>query len=302
MAESPYYEKFNEPLTSGYRITYITTGGGYHPPHWHEELEILYHLNGDSDITIDGKTYHQKNKHMIVIDSRQVHSTYTHDRSSMFVCIHISKSYMEKYVPNLDLYEFHCTPEDINDNNFRDYFDTCMLLQNLTRTYMRDPVALSMETEGYVLLILARLIQHFAFLRTTVPTGTDALTAERFRSIISYVHEHYKEPISLQDAADTLGLNKEYFCRFFKKYMGVSFLQYVNSVRAAHVYADLQNTDMTVSECMEADGFTNQKLFNRVFKNIYGCTPSSVKHKTDQGQNIQATENKEDGYIQMPKR
>ncbi|MCD7833605.1 MAG: AraC family transcriptional regulator [Lachnospiraceae bacterium] len=276
---APYYESFREPLTSGFRITYVTAPGGYHPPHWHEELEILFHLNGESDITIDGKKYQLHPKHMIVVDARQVHSTFSHDPTSMFVCIHISKSYMEKYVPGLELYQFRCTPEDVRDDNFQDYLDICMLLQDLTKAYIRNPVTLPMETEGYVLQIFARLIQHFSRPQSTLPENASLLNAERIRTAISYVIAHYKEPVSLQEAADQLGFSKEYFCRFFKKAMGMSFLQYVNEVRAAHIYQDLENTDLPVAEIMEQNGFTNQKLFNRTFKRIYGCTPSAVKRK-----------------------
>ncbi|MCD8013918.1 MAG: AraC family transcriptional regulator [Lachnospiraceae bacterium] len=279
----PYFESFREPLTSGFRISYVTAPGGYHPPHWHEELEILFHLNGDSDITIEGKKYRLQPKHMIVIDSRQVHSTFSHDPTSMFVCIHISKSYMEKYIPGLSLYEFRCVPDDISDDNFQDYLDTCMLLQDLTKAYVRSPITLSMETEGYVLQVFARVILHFSHPQGTVPVSTDPLTAERIREVITYVIEHYKESVSLQDVADQLGLSKEYFCRFFKKAMGMSFLQYLNEVRAAHIYQDLETTDLPVAEIMERNGFTNQKLFNRTFKQIYGCTPQSVKTRRARG-------------------
>lgn len=54
---TPFYETFQEPLRSGIRVAYLTLAGGYNPLHWHDELEILYHLNGNSDITIEGKTY-----------------------------------------------------------------------------------------------------------------------------------------------------------------------------------------------------------------------------------------------------
>ena len=77
-----------------------------------------------------------------------------------------------------------------------------------------------------------------------------------------------------------MGLNKEYFCRFFKKHMGMSFLQYLNDVRAAHIYQDLQNSNAPISEIMEENGFTNQKLFNKTFKALYGSTPSSVRRNS----------------------
>lgn len=274
---TPYYESFKELLTSGFRISYVTAPGGYHPKHWHEELEILFHLNGDSDITIDGKEYHLEKKHMITIDSRQIHSTCSYDPASMFICIHISKSYMEKYIPGLEKYQIRCTPENIRDDNFQDYLDICMLLQDLTQSYIKEPITLSMETEGYILLILARLVQHFSSKDALAVPHVDILAAERIRTIIAYVQEHFREPINLNDIAGKLGLEKEYFCRFFKKYMNMSFLQYLNEIRVSHIYQDLENTSLSIAEIMEKNGFTNQKLFNRTFKSLYGCTPSSVR-------------------------
>ena len=57
----------------------------------------------------------------------------------------------------------------------------------------------------------------------------------------------------------------------------MSFLNYGNEVRLSHVYQDLQNSDAPVAQIMEDNGFTNQKLFNRAFKELYGQTPSSVR-------------------------
>ena len=38
---------------------------------------------------------------------------------------------------------------------------------------------------------------------------------ERLEQICTYVDHHYREEMTLQEAADELGLNREYFCRFF---------------------------------------------------------------------------------------
>ena len=95
--------------------------------------------------------------------------------------------------------------------------------------------------------------------------------------ILSWVEEHYKEPISLTDVADEMGVSREYFCRIFRKSMGISFQQYLAEIRLNHIYQDLVNTYDPVSEIMENNGFTNQKRFNASFKKLYGCTPSKVR-------------------------
>ena len=59
--------------------------------------------------------------------------------------------------------------------------------------------------------------------------------------------------------------------------MGMSFLEYLSEVRLAHIYYDLVYTELPVAELMAKNGFTNQKLFNQLFKQLYGCTPSAVR-------------------------
>ena len=98
------HEIISKLQPTGISIAYETTPGGYFPLHWHEELEILYPLNGTADIMIEGRSFHLLKKHMLVVESCKVHSTYTYDEVSMFVCIHISKKHMRQYFPEIDSY------------------------------------------------------------------------------------------------------------------------------------------------------------------------------------------------------
>ena len=59
--------------------------------------------------------------------------------------------------------------------------------------------------------------------------------------------------------------------------MGITFLRYVNEVRISHAGRLLSDTDLSISEIMQESGFTNQTLFNRLFKEIYGMTPRQAR-------------------------
>lgn len=277
----PYYETFREISPQGIQLSYLTTPGGYHPLHWHEELEILYNLNGEADIIIDGEKYRLMKKHIMVIESRQVHSTYAYQDTSMFICIHISKKYMRKYLSDIDLYQIRCIPEKIDTDDFPAYLEICKLMEALTKLYMVETLpTFAMESEGIILQVLSRLLRFFSKnITPKTALASSPAAFERLRTIITYVEENFREPLSLQEAADRLGLTKEYFCRFFKKNMGMSFLEYVNEVRLSHIYYDLIHSDTPVSVLTAENGFTNQKLFNRTFKELYGCTPSSVRKR-----------------------
>lgn len=277
------YETYRKVDTEGIYLSYSTAPGGYHPLHWHEEIELLYQLNGRSDIQIDGEKYQIQNKLLTVIDSRQVHSIHTYSDTSMFICVHISKKLIEKYIPDIDLYRIYCIPDDIPDSQFPEYLSVCRQMEALLRLYITDKPAWQMESEGIILQVLAELIRHFS--RKSAPdeiglSSADRISFNRIRDVITYVEEHFREPISLQDIAGHLGLGREYFCRFFKKNMGMSFLRYLNEVRISHVYRDLEQTDAPIAEIAEKNGFLNQKLFNRTFREVYGCTPSAVRRKS----------------------
>ena len=79
------------------------------------------------------------------------------------------------------------------------------------------------------------------------------------------------------DLASLAGLNEQYFCRFFKKKMGVTFLEYQNEYRLSFLYKDLINTKDPVHVILERHGFNNYKLFRRMFQEHFGCTPKKVR-------------------------
>lgn len=275
--KSVYYKSSFDFSQLGINLAFTTAPGGYRPLHWHEELEILYPLNGEADITVEGNKYKLPKKNLTVIESFQVHSMYTYDKTSMFLRIHIAKNHLQNYLPDVELHQINCIPEKISDDLFPEYYKICELLAELTRLYIMDIPVFRMEAEGLILQAAARLIRYFSVNATPQISDVNIMTIERIRKVISYVETHYRENISLQDVSDLLGIGKEYFCRFFKKNMGISFLQYLNEVRLSHIYQGLLETDTPIAELMEENGFSNQKLFNRSFKELYGCTPSAVR-------------------------
>ena len=61
--------------------------------------------------------------------------------------------------------------------------------------------------------------------------------------------------------------------------MGITFLEYVSQVRFSHVCQDILHTDQSVTDILSRHGFTNYKLFRRMFRETYGCTPSAKRRE-----------------------
>lgn len=59
--------------------------------------------------------------------------------------------------------------------------------------------------------------------------------------------------------------------------MGQTYLEYLNDVRISYIYKDLINTDNTLCSISEILVFSNYKLFYKLFKKKFNCTPNEIK-------------------------
>ena len=64
-----------------------------------------------------------------------------------------------------------------------------------------------------------------------------------------------------------------YFMRFFKKYMGMSCVQYIKNVRLERAADQFENGETNTLEVALSCGFSNLSYFHREFKKKYGMTP-----------------------------
>lgn len=272
-----YYEMPAKSSPLGIRILFQTLPGGFNPLHWHEALEILYPLNGDADLLMEGATYHLPKKNLTVIESRQAHSTQIRGKTAMNLCIQVSKDKLKSYLPDIELYQIECIAEKIRDEQFPAYYEICQMLSNMTKMYMSGTFEVSLELEGIVLQVLAHLLRHFGTRIEGEIPESNQIAVGRIHQILSWVEQHYSDSLSLTDVADQLSISREYFCRLFRQSMGITFQEYLTGIRLNHAYQDLLHTDMPVSEIMEKNGFTNQKKFNASFKRLYGHTPTEIR-------------------------
>ena len=100
---------------------------------------------------------------------------------------------------------------------------------------------------------------------------------ELLKTVISYIRQNYQRSLSLGELAALAGMNEQYFCRFFKKRMGVTFLEYQNEYRLSFIYRDLISTTDPVHVILERHGFTNYKLFRQMFQEHFGDTPTQIR-------------------------
>jgi AraC-like DNA-binding protein/ligand-binding sensor protein len=97
------------------------------------------------------------------------------------------------------------------------------------------------------------------------------------RKAREYILQHKTEPLSLATVAQASGASVFHFCKVFKKSTGLKFTDYVARVRLEDAKAQLLNPSRRISEVAYDVGFQSLTQFNRMFKRVFGQSPTEFR-------------------------
>lgn len=100
---------------------------------------------------------------------------------------------------------------------------------------------------------------------------------ERINRVFEFMNTHFKDQITLTEAADVASMATGSFSRFIKTHTGNCFVDTLNEIRLGHVTRMLTETNLTVAEIAYKCGFNNMANFNRTFKSKKGLTPKEFR-------------------------
>ena len=254
------------------RFTIYNSNNDYIPEHWHRSMEVIYIYEGSMEL-IEGQRVlllHAGDYH--VVNSAAVHATRTTTPSRVLL-LQIPYAFLIGAIPEYESIRFLFSRRDSSvDAQIQE------ILTSMGDLYTKKPQSYTLRFSGLLYDFLYILMTHYKVTVDNTSRIQSQKNLHRLEPVIQYIQSHYTEAISLENAASLAHLNPEYFCRFFKQHMGITFLRYLNEVRISHAGRILMNTDKSISEVMQESGFTNQTIFNRLFKEIYGMTPRQARN------------------------
>jgi AraC-like DNA-binding protein len=98
-----------------------------------------------------------------------------------------------------------------------------------------------------------------------------------------YIAQHKMEPLSLSAVAKASGASVFHFCKVFHKATGLKFTDYVARVRLEEARTQLLNPNRRISEVAYDVGFQSLTQFNRMFKRVFGQSPSEFRGRLTTG-------------------
>jgi AraC family transcriptional regulator len=141
-----------------------------------------------------------------------------------------------------------------------------------------DPSA-RLYGDGLVTAIAARLL---ALRPSESVEDGRGLAPWRLRRVIDYMEAHLPDRVDLAQLAKLVGLSTSHFSRAFKASTGMAPYQWQLNARIQRAQMQLINTDASLEQVAEANGFADAVHFGRRFRQLIGAAPATWRrvHKT----------------------
>lgn len=203
-----------------------------------------------------------------LIPSNQLHRHYCSSAISMHWC-----HFQALLDGTSDLFQELTVPIEARPESLEHYRATFQQLEE--SMHSRQPWCHLLRAS-----LLLQLIQpHLKQAEPIQPTANEA--RRRFQPILRYIDTHLHQDLRVEELAEQLGLNKEYFSRAFKRHFRVPPKKYILLKRIQHAQKQLCYSEMQIQETGASCGFPDPYHFSKIFKGITGITPSEyrVRHR-----------------------
>lgn len=236
------------------------------PLHYAQTIEILFCEQLGGHVVIDNQAFLLHGRQLFVIPPYTVHANTIVPGSGVMYVLKISIDEISQYL-NLQQYLslFGC---QIGQLSYvcPEYDDVKGILHNL------------IEKDGELADCLQLILKLFSLLakhadpERSIASPNARLKSSSLQELISWTQTHYAEKITIEQAAALSGYSKYHFCTRFKSLTGMTYLEYLSSVRMTHACLMLKDGQPISRVCREC-GYETVSYFSQLFRRAKGMTP-----------------------------
>ncbi len=249
--------------------------------HWHEELELLMPVKGHLCYNINGTAVSIKEGDAVFVNSRQLHYGFSQDGTDCeYLCLVFqpqllcaNQEMQNRFV--LPLVNSHGIPFMILHQSIPEH-------RPLLETIMRMGAVPENQELGYELNLVAGLYELWQGLFYLAQDQvTDEVSADSsiltLKRMVEYIRTHYPEKIKVEDIATAGGVCRTKCWQIFRKYLGQTPNDYLNSFRLEKGMQLLKSTQLSITEIANECGFSSSNYFTELFTQQKGCSPSKYR-------------------------
>lgn len=237
-------------------------------PNGRKDYQLLYISAGKAYFCFGAQTKEVPAGNMVLYRPKDPQHYYYYAKDAPEVCwIHFSGRDVPKILDKIGFSDT-CVLPCPTSFNWTELFRLIILELQLKRPCFEELLCLNLGR------LFAQI--HRSQLEPCVEKRRGSLEME---SVIHYFNESFSENISIEECARQKHMSVCWFIRSFKRYMGMTPMQYITSIRLNKAKELLRSTDYTIQEISGLVGYENPLYFSRIFRKQTGQSPSQYREK-----------------------
>ena len=268
------YEKVNDDYNLPIRL--IRFEGDIGEPihkHWHNSLEIVLPICGGEYAWVDGRYYklYQENMMPLIINSRSIHAFESGSpKPYIGLALLINYQFLKEIYPEIDHIYFKQPDEEVG-----------MLIKKqlflINEYYEIESNHKDLLITSALFHLIYLLVEHLSVDKKDKVELKSEKNKHRITSIINYIDDNYQEDLTIEQLSEVFHLSEGHLSKLFKENLGMTIKAYISQTRAKEVRNALLTSDLPLIDIAIMCGFPNVKSMNKVFKDLYQCTPSQFR-------------------------
>ncbi len=251
---------------NNYIVLYKTIEAGRtFPAHWHDYFEFELILSGQGRHTYNSVTSTLAPGCAYLMSYNDFHSLETLTDLEI-VNIRFNESLLdESLVQAIRLGgKFNCKFDESETEKLLGY------ISSLSEESVSDKPFAKLSRASLLSKIIIEMIRK---------CGSKETTSKKtpVQKAIYYIYENFREPLSLERVSKELSISQNHLGSLIKKEIGMSFSEYLSSVRLKYACDLLKNTNMSVKEIAFSSGYGSVEYFLYAFKQKLKTTPSKYR-------------------------
>jgi AraC family transcriptional regulator len=227
------------------------------PRHSHERGHLAFVLRGFFEEICDGKVLECRPNSILFLAPDLVHSD-DFNKGAQCLLIELCPSRLNRLRDIMPLDEPIFRSEGMH-HGWR-------LHNELWRTDTASPLAI----EGIVMEMLADVVRDHEVSRCADPP-------QWLRRAKEIIHDRYDQRITHEEIAKEVSIHPVHLAAIFRRHYHHTIGDYVRRLRIERACEHLASSNVSLAEIALMSGFSDQSHFSKVFKNIVGSTPSSLR-------------------------
>lgn len=258
-------------------INVVTANIEEYPIHFHDDMEVIYVLEGSVILRNGYYTYTLMQGDIFILNDREMHSFTKTDEKNMVMMLQLDLTYFSKYYDNLKN-NFFVTDMDDDSDESLEVLRTLLariMMEILQKGYGFEQKVI--ESTHNLIACLMSDFQYFVmedgkFVNEAKNKGNKIL-AGRLNRITDYMYDNYSRKLTLNEIANREHLSIYYLSHVIKEATGLSFQDLLSFIRVEESEKLLLGTNKKIGVIAEETGFSAVRYYIKHFQTWYGMHP-----------------------------